>query len=214
MTRKIGVLGSGDVAKTLAAGFKKHGYEVKVGSRTPAKLAAWAGEAAVETGTFAEAAAFGEVLVLAVHGSAAEEVLRLAGVDNIGGKLVLDTTNPIADEPPDNGVIRLFTGPNDSLMERVQRAHPDARLVKAWNSIGNAFMVNPTFPGGRPTMFICGNDNNAKGEATRILDQFGFDAEDMGGVQSARAIEPLVQLWCAPGFLRNQWTHAFKLLKL
>lgn len=214
MSKRIGVIGSGDVAKTLAAGFKKHGYDVRIGSRSPEKLADWSAEADVATGTFAEVAAHGEIVVLAVLGRAAHEALTLAGAANLAGKVVVDTTNPIADAPPDNGVIRYFTEANESLMERLQKAFPDAHLVKCWNSVGAHLMVNPTFPGGRATMFICGNDAGGKAELARILDQFGWDAEDMGMAESARALEPLCQLWCAPGFLRNQWTHAFKLVKL
>lgn len=213
MSKRIGVLGSGDVAKVLAAGFKKHGYDVKIGSRTPEKLADWAKENGMGTGTFAEVAAHGEIVVLAVLGRAAEEALKLAGAANLTGKIVVDTTNPIADEPPENGVLRYFTDANDSLMERLQRAFPEARFVKAWNSVGNHFMVNPTFAGGPPTMFTCGNDAEAKAEMGRILEQFGWVAEDVGQVESARAIEPLCQLWCAPGFLRGQWNHAYHVLK-
>ncbi len=214
MAKRVGVLGSGQVAQVLAAGFKKHGFDVKIGSRDPAKLADFGKAQGVGTGTFAEVAAHAEFVVLAVKGGASLSALQQAGAENLGGKVVVDATNPIADEPPQNGVVRFFTGPNDSLMERLQAAFPKARLVKAWNSVGSAFMVNPTFPGGPPTMFICGNDAAAKAEVTAILLQFGWVAEDMGLVESSRAIEPLCQLWCIPGMLRNQWTHAFKLLKL
>jgi hypothetical protein len=214
MGKKIGVLGSGQVAQVLAAGFKKHGYDVKIGSREPKKLAEFATKSGIPTGTFAEVAAFAETVMLAVKGGAALDVLKLAGDANLAGKVVLDATNPISDEPPQNGVVRYFTAQNDSLMERLQKAFPKARLVKAFNSVGNAFMVNPTFPGGPPTMFICGNDAAAKTEATTILTQFGWATADMGMVESARPIEALCQLWCAPGMLRNEWTHAFKLLKL
>jgi predicted dinucleotide-binding enzyme len=213
-SKRVGVLGSGTVAQVLAGGFKKHGYEVTIGSRDPGKLAEFGKTRGVAVGDFAQAAAAGEVVVLAVKGTAALEALKLAGDDHLKGKIVIDTTNPIAEGPPQNGMLRYFTGPNDSLMERLQAAHPDARFVKAWSSVGNAFMVNPQFPGGTPTMFICGNDAAAKAEVSHILRQFGWDSEDMGLVEGARAIEPLCQLWCAPGFLRNQWTHAFKLLKL
>ena len=110
-------------------------------------------------------------------------------------------------------MLNFFTGLDDSLMERLQTEFPKLRLVKAFNSVGNARMVNPSYAGGKPSMFICGNDAAAKQMVTRILDQFGWETEDMGGVEAARAIEPLCMLWCIPGFLRNQWTHAFKLLK-
>ena len=211
---KIGVLGSGQVGEVLSNGFLKHGYEVMRGSREPAKLAAWktSGGAKASVGTFAEAAKFGDVVVLAVKGTAAESALDLAGDGNLAGKIVLDATNPIADEPPQNGVIRYFTGPNESLMERLQKRFPAAKLVKAFSSVGNASFVNPNYGNTRPTMFICGDDAPAKDRAKAILDQFGWDTADMGGVQSARAIEPLCMLWCIPGFLQNRWTHAFKLI--
>lgn len=214
--KKVGVIGSGDVAKVLALGFQKHGYEVMIGSREPSKLGGWQQEKGqgILVGDFAQTAHFGEILVLAVVGRAAEEAVKLAGFDNLSGKTILDATNPIDAKPPVNGVLQYFTGANDSLMERLQALVPDAHFVKAFNSVGNGFMVNPTFPGGRPTMFICGNNADAKAETTAILDQFGWDAEDMGMVESARAIEPLCQLWCAPGFQRNSWMHAFKLLKM
>ena len=210
---KIGVIGSGDVGQVLASGFLKHGHEVVIGTRDPTKLAAWAkANPRGRVATFADAATFGGVVVLAVGGSVAEQALAAAGADAIDGKVVIDATNPIGG-PPQNGVLPFFTSLDDSLMERLQRQFPKARFVKAFNSVGNARMVNPDYGGARPTMFICGNDPAAKGVATRILDQFGWDTEDMGGVEAARAIEPLCMLWCIPGFLRNQWTHAFRLLK-
>ena len=164
-------------------------------------------------GTFADAARFGELLVLAVKGTAAAEALRPAGVANLAGKIIVDTTNPIADAPPVNGVLRYFTNLDESLMERLQREFADARFVKAFNSVGNACMVAPDFKGGTPTMFICGNDEAAKKTVTGILDQFGWEIADMGAVEAARAIEPLCMLWCIPGFLRNDWVHAFKLVR-
>ena len=214
MNQRVGVLGSGQVAQVLAAGFKKHGYDVQIGSRDPRKLEEFSAKSGIAAGDFAATAAYGEIVVLAVKGTAALEVLGLAGAANLDGKVVIDANNPIADEPPQNGVIRFFTGPNDSLMERLQAALPGARFVKSWSCVGNPFMVNPSFPGGPPTMFICGNDAAAKGTVSGILEQFGWASADMGLVESARAIEPLCQLWCAPGLLRNQWTHAFKLLQL
>ncbi len=210
--QRVGILGSAAVGKTLAAGFTKHGYEVRIGSRDPSKLKDFAASSGITAGTFAEVAAWGEGLVLAVKGAVAEEALKLAGPANLRGKLVIDTTNPIADAPPVDGVLQFFTGPNSSLMERLQAAHAEARFVKAFNSVGNARMVNPSFSGGRPTMFTCGNDAAAKAEVARILEQFGWEPADMGSVVAARAIEPLCQLWCIPGFRQNSWTHAFRVL--
>jgi 8-hydroxy-5-deazaflavin:NADPH oxidoreductase len=213
--KKIGVLGSGAVGKVLADGFLKHGYEVMLGSREPAKLAAWQAAAGSggSSGTFADAARFGEVVVLAVKGTAAEEVVRLIGSATLSGRTVIDATNPIADAPPVNGVLRLFTTQDESLMERLQRLAPAARFVKAFSSVGNSLMVNPQLAGGPPTMFICGSDTAAKADVKGILDQFGWVSEDMGGAEAARAIEPLCVLWCIPGFRQNRWRHAFKLLE-
>lgn len=212
MTR-FGVLGSGEVGQVLAKGLKDHGYEVRIGSRSPAKLADYSREHGIPAGTFPEVGRWGEALVLAVLGTAAAEVLAAVGQDRLRGKLVIDTTNPITSDPPEQGVLRLFTGPNDSLMERLQRAYPEARLVKAFSSVGSARMVDPDFHGIRPTMFYCGDSAEAKAIVAQVLEQFGWDAEDMGAAAAARAIEPLAQLWCIPGFLRGSWTHAFHLLR-
>lgn len=210
---KVGVLGSGMVAQTLGAGFLKHGHEVMLGTRDASKLAEWAGKhAGAKVGTFAETASFGEVVVLAVKGTVAAEALRGAGAGNLSGKVVIDATNPIADLPPENGVLRFFTSLDESLMERLQKEFPDARLVKAFSSVGSACMVNPQFKDGRPSMFICGNDDAAKKTVAGVLEQFGWETADMGKVEAARAIEPLCMLWCIPGFVRNDWVHAFKLL--
>jgi predicted dinucleotide-binding enzyme len=177
------------------------------------KLVEWQSKhPGAKIGSFAEAATFGEVLVLAVKGDAALDVLRLAGSRALAGKVMLDTTNPIAAAPPVNGVLKFFTSLDESLMERLQKANPDVRLVKAFSSVGNARMVNPQYAGGRPTMFICGNDAAAKQSVGGMLDQFGWETLDLGSVEAARAIEPLCILWCIPGFLRNEWTHAFKVL--
>jgi predicted dinucleotide-binding enzyme len=184
-------------------------------SRDPSKLDEWktgAGKGA-STGTFEQAAKWGDIAVLAVKGAAAESAVDLCGPANLAGKTVIDATNPIADEPPVHGVLRFFTSLDESLMERLQRRAPRAHFVKAFSSVGNAFMVDPDFGGIKPTMFICGNDQAAKKKVTAILDEFGWETEDMGRVESARAIEPLCILWCIPGFARNEWTHAFKLLK-
>jgi predicted dinucleotide-binding enzyme len=212
---KVGIIGSGVVAQPLGAGFLKHGHEVALGTRDPAKLKDWAAKhkgAAVKS--FADTAGFGEVVVLAVGGQAAHEALKLAGAGALAGKTVIDATNPIGGGSPVNGVLSFFTPQNESLMEQLQKAYPSAHFVKAFNSVGNGQMVNPRFAGGRPTMFICGDAAAAKTKVAQILDQFGWDAEDMGAVEAARAIEPLCKLWCIPGVGKGDWSaHAFKLLR-
>jgi len=215
MAKRVGVIGSGVVGRVLADGFLRHGYEVKIGSREPEKLADWqqrGGERA-SLGSVPEAAAFGDLVVLAVKGTAAEKAVSLCGPDALAGKTVIDTTNPIAESPPEHGVLRYFTNFDESLMERLQRLAPAARFVKCFSCVGNAQMVNPDFGGQLPTMFICGDSAEAKAEVVEVLHQFGQEPCDLGGVQAARAIEPLAILWCIPGFLRNEWTHAFKLLR-
>lgn len=219
---KIGILGSGGVGQVLAVAFKNENHEVVLATRNPSKegLKQW-----IETNpgipvvSYSDAGMQSDLLVLAVKGSSALEVLTLTGKETLKNKIVIDACNPIihADNGfpvHDHGVIRYFTHANDSLMEQLQNNFPDTKFVKAFNSVGNNFMYKPNFPQGKPTMFICGNDAEAKEQVTGILTSFGWETEDMGGVEAARPIEALCQLWCAPGFIRNQWTHAFKLFKL
>ena len=212
---KVGVLGSGIVGRVLAAGFLKHGHQAMLGTRDPNKpdVKQWLREnPAGSAGTFEQAARFGELVVLATLGRAAEEAIDLAGPSILAGKTVMDTTNPIADGPPVQGVIPFTTGPNESLGEKIQARAPRARVVKAFNSVGNARMINPSYEQGVPTMFLCGNDAEAKAQVSAVAKQFGWEPYDCGGIVAARALEPLCMLWCIPGFLQNQWTHAFKLL--
>jgi hypothetical protein len=211
--KKIGVIGSGKVGEVLADGFLKHGHAVRRGSREPGKLADWkaAAQGDASTGSVAETAAWGEVIVLAVKGTGAEAAVAEAGA-GLAGKLVLDATNPIADAPPKNGALSYFTAGDESLIQRLQAKAPAARFVKAWNSVGNALMVNPKLQIA-PAMFICGADAPAKQEAAAILKTFGWDAVDVGGVEMGHAVEALCILWCAPGFLHNDWMHAFAYLK-
>jgi 8-hydroxy-5-deazaflavin:NADPH oxidoreductase len=213
---KIGIIGSGMVGRVLASAFYKEGHEVQIGTRDIKKeevVQFIAANAGIGVGTFADTATFGELLVLATGGSVTADAIQLAGAGNFSGKVVIDATNPIAAAPPVNGVLQFFTGPNESLMEKLQALLPEARLVKAFNSVGNALMYKPAFAGIVPTMFIAGNNDAAKKAVTDILTSFGWEAEDMGKAEAARAIEPLCMLWCIPGFIHNQWGHAFKLLK-
>jgi 8-hydroxy-5-deazaflavin:NADPH oxidoreductase len=213
---KIGIIGSGIVGQVLAKAFNSEKHEVKLGTRNTSKeevVKFQEANPSITIGDFAATASFGEILVLATGGSVTEEAIKLAGIENFSGKIIIDATNPIASAPPVNGVLQFFTGPNQSLMEFLQALLPQAKLVKAFNSVGNAFMYKPNFPDGIPTMFIAGNDDEAKKTVTAILTSFGWETEDMGKAEAARAIEPLCILWCIPGMLKNQWNHAFKLLK-
>jgi hypothetical protein len=214
---KIGVLGSGIVGRTLAAGFLKHGHSVMLGTRDPKmkSIRDWlAATPGASVGTFEETAKFGELLVLAALGRAVEHVLRLAGEENLADKTLIDTNNPIDETPPpQDGVLRFFTGPNESLAERIQSKWPKLRVVKAFNSVGAGAMVNPQYEQGPPTMFFCGNDDSAKTTVAKLIRQLGWEPFDCGGIIAARAIEPLCMLWCIPGFRANKWNHAFKLLE-
>jgi predicted dinucleotide-binding enzyme len=211
---KVGILGSGDVGKALTKGFLKHGYQVAIGSDHAEKLAEFKKEnPQIETATFEQVALSGDIVVLCVKGTVAEQIVEKVK-RHLSGKTVIDTTNPIADAPPQNGVLKFFTSLEESLMERLQKIAQDAQFVKALNSIGSGLMINPDFGDvTKPTMFICGNNDDAKRKVYEILQKFGFEVEDMGKAESARAIEPLCILWCIPGFLRNEWAHAFKILR-
>lgn len=212
---KVGILGSGVVGQTLGAGFLKHGHAVMLGTRDPQKpdVQKWvAATKSAKAGTFAEAAAFGELIVLATKGTVAESALQLAGAGNLSGKTIIDATNPLADAPPIDGVLPYLTGPNESLGEKLQAAVPQSHVVKAFNSVGAVRMVNPQYEQGTPTMFLCGNSAEAKAQVVEVIQMFGWEPFDCGGIIAARALEPLCMLWCLPGFLRGQWTHAFKVL--
>jgi hypothetical protein len=214
---EIGILGSGIVGRVLGSAFIAEGNEVMLGTRDVQKdeVVKWLAEnPAAKAGSFEETATFGELIVLAASGDVITDVINAAGSQNFNGKVVIDATNPIDHtKPPVNGVLPYFTTTDESLMERLQKLLPDAKLVKAFNSVGNGLMYKPDYGGQKPTMFICGNDDDAKATVTKILDAFGWETEDMGKVEAARAIEPLCILWCLPGILHNRWTHAFKLLK-
>jgi len=215
---KIGIIGSGHVGITLASGLSELGHEVLLGTGTPDKqsdLRAQVGDK-VTVGSFEDAAKHGDLVIFAVKGTKAEEIMKKLA-PQLAGKTVIDTTNPIADAPPVDGVVQYFTDNSQSLFERLVAIAPDAKLVKAFNSVGNGVMVRPDFTtdGGSvlPTMFICGDDQGAKKQVTSLLAELGWEAADMGSPVAARAIEPLCMLWCIPGMLTNEWGHAFKLLK-
>jgi len=212
---RVGVLGTGEVGRRLAAGFRSRGHDVMIGSRDPGKaeLTGWlsAEGAGIESGTFAETAEHGELLLLAVRGDAVEEAIAAAGPDRFSGKVVIDATNPLdfsAGFPPK----LLITG-EDSLGERVQRTLHDAKVVKAFNTIGNAYFVDPSFSEGQPTMLIAGDDEAAKRTVRDVLADFGWsDTVDLGGIEGARELEAICIAWVKIGGARGAWDHGFKLL--
>lgn len=211
--KKVGIVGSGNVGKDLARGFIQSGYETTLSSRSEEKRKNLEREiSGLKTDTPKNTALNSELIIFAVKGTEAKAALQEIGLENISGKTVIDTTNPISNENPVNGVLVYFSSINKSLMEELQEMAPEAKFVKAFNCVGSPHMVNPGFKS-KPTMFICGNDQTAKKDVTGILENFGWETEDMGTVEAARAIEPLAMLWCIPGFRENRWNHALKLLK-
>jgi hypothetical protein len=210
---KIGIIGSGEVAQTLASGYLAKGYQVKLGTRSPEKLNEWlaaAGENA-SVGSFADAAQFGEVVFICASGAAALSAIELAGAENFKGKTVIDVTNPLDFSegiPP-----KFAAAVGDSLGERIQKALPEARVVKAFNTINRTTMIDPHFGDETATLFIAGNDENAKAETVKLGREFGWDVEDLGGIEQAFFLEAFASLWVNYAFKHNSWLHAFKLLK-
>lgn len=210
---KLGILGSGDVAQTLANGYLAKGYEVKLGTRSPEKLSDWhakAGEQA-SVGSFAEAAQFGEVIFICTRGAAALSAIELAGVENFKGKTVIDVANSLdfsAGIPP-----KFMSTLGNSLGEQIQRALPEAKVVKAFNTINRTTMVDPSFGDETATMFIAGDDEIAKAETTKLAKEFGWDVEDLGGIDQAFFLEAFGMMWVNYAFRYDSWTHAFKFLK-
>jgi 8-hydroxy-5-deazaflavin:NADPH oxidoreductase len=212
--KKVGIIGSANVGTALAKGFLEKGYETTISSRSEEKRKKLEQEIkGVKADSPFNTAKNNELIVFAVKGAEAKKALEEIGAENLAGKTIIDTTNPIADEAPVNGVLVYFSDVNKSLMEELQAAVPGAKFVKAFSCIGSPFMVNPSFES-KPTMFICGDDTGAKKDVEGILDQFGWETADMGNVEAARAIEPLAVLWCIPGLRENRWNHALKLLKM
>ena len=215
----IGVLGSGEVGRRLGEGFIELGHMVKIGTRDPSKgeLVQWVSnhggeEGKSSAGAFAEAASFGEIIVIATSWEGTANAIKMADPKkNLGGKIVIDVTNPLVFSqgmPP-----KLALGHSDSAGETVQRLIPEAKVVKAFNIVGNPHMVHPNFPGGPPTMFICGNDDEAKKVVVDILTKFGWETIDIGGICGARLLEPLALLWITYYFRTGTGDHAFKLLR-
>jgi len=208
---KVGILGSGDVGKSFARAFGALGHDVVIGSRSPEKLSDFVGGEGdrVTSGTFEEAARSGDLLVLATHGMATEEAIEMAGKSNFGNKVVIDATNPLDFS---GGAPRLAVGHTDSLGEQIQRSIPNARVVKAFNTVGNALFFKPELPNGPPDMFIGGNDADAKKLVSQVCDAFGWGVVDLGGIEASRYLEPMCMAWVVHGVISGTWMHAFKLL--
>jgi predicted dinucleotide-binding enzyme len=212
---KIGILGTGDVGRALGKGFLALGHEVKLGSREAnnEKAAAWVKEGGprASAGTFTDAAAFGELVVLATLGAANQAAIEQARPGSLAGKILIDATNPLDAShgfPP-----RLALSGNDSGGEQVQRLAPGAKVVKAFNIVGNTHMFKPNFPGGPPDMFICGNDEGAKRQVAELLKDFGWNTTDIGGIEGSRYLEAMCIVWVMYAVRTNQWNHAFKMLR-
>jgi predicted dinucleotide-binding enzyme len=214
-TMKIGILGTGEVGQAMGRGFVSRGHDVKMGSRDAgnAKAQAWAKQAGAKAsvGTFADAAKFGDAIALCTLWSATQQIIELAGPKNFEGKIVLDVTNPLGHEPGEPPSLAI--GHTDSGGEQVQRWLPGAKVVKAFNTVGNAHMVDPQFPGGPPDMFIGGNDADAKKIVSDICKSFGWATIDVGGIEGSRLLEPMCILWVQYGIKNGTWNHAFKLLR-
>jgi predicted dinucleotide-binding enzyme len=210
---KVGILGSGDVAQTLGRGFAKHGYEVMIGSREPKsdKLTKWKKEigAKASTGSGADAAKFGEVVILATMGVGTHAAVDAAGTKNFDGKLVIDVSNPLdfsKGMPPG-----LFVGTSDSLAEQTQRKIPKAKVVKCFNTISHLQMIDPKYKGDKPRMLIAGDDAKAKKELGQMLKGLGWGgAIDCGGLDGARWLEALVPLWVRAAQSENSFEIIFQ----
>ncbi|WP_431159109.1 NADPH-dependent F420 reductase [Winogradskyella poriferorum] len=211
--KTVGIIGSGIVGQTLGDGFLKYGHKVMIGTRDTSKLIDWQSKNGTNAhlGNASETATFGQILVLATKGTVAKDIIASLDAKSLEGKTIIDATNPITDEAPEDGVLKFFTK-DQSLMEILQETAPKANFVKAFNTIGSGLMINPTFES-KPTMFIAGNNDASKKEVGEIIEQFGFEVEDMGTAKASNVIEQLCILWCIPGFRENKWNHAFKLMK-
>lgn len=199
----------------MVLALSKLGHDVRIGSRDPnsEKLKLWVAKNGkrASAGTFAEVAAFAEVAVLATSWDGIENAIRLSDPSHLAGKIVIDATNPLLVKPGSPPSLAL--GHSDSAGEQVQRWLPKSYVVKAFNTVGNAHMVNPSFLGGPPDMFICGNNSEAKKKVAEILSAFGWPTIDIGGIEGARLLEPLAMLWITYAFRTGTWNHAFKLLR-
>jgi 8-hydroxy-5-deazaflavin:NADPH oxidoreductase len=212
---KIGILGSGEVGRTLAAGLAARGHEVFLGTRQPSagRIADWQRNAGkgVRVGTFGETASAGELLILAINWGGMQNALGLAGAGSFKGKIVIDATNPL--DFNDIRSPRLAITDGTSAGEQIQRWLPESMVVKAFNHIGALHMVNPDFPGGPPDMLICGNSRDAKNRVRLLAESLGWPVSDVGPIEMSRHLESLALLWIVHSISTGDREHAFKILE-
>ncbi len=211
---KVAVIGSGDVGQALAKGFLANGHSVMIGTRnTSKKDLKWTKKhkSKLSLGSFAEAADFGDIAILAVAWHATENVLSIIRPE-VSGKIVIDVTNPLIyneDDAPE-----LSIGHDISAGELAQQSLADSHVVKSLNFISYKHMVNPVFKKGTPTMFVCGNNDSAKARVQEILAELGWsDVYDLGGIDKSRVMEPMCLLWIEYGALNDTWDHALSIIR-
>lgn len=210
---KLGFIGSGPVSQVLGGAYAARGHQVMLSSRDTGKLSSWAEEAGGNAfvGTFGEAADFGEVIFLSVRNDAVFDAIAIVGADAFRHKIVIDLTNPMdfsGGMPP-----KFMAEVNGSLGERIQRALPGSRVVKAFNTIGIGVMTDPYFDGQAATHFIAGDDDDAKRVVSSLVAEFGWDVVDVGGIEQAFYLEALAMLWVNYALKTGSWGQAFKLLR-
>lgn len=210
---EIGILGSGIVGTQLALGFLKLGYEIKMGTRDISKLDSWVKEAGTNAsiGSFEDAAKFGELIVIATSWLGAKNAIELAGKENFSNKTVIDVTNPLG--KLEGGMPAFDASPGNSAGERIQNWLPEAKIVKAFNTVNAHTMWNPKREEGDPDLFIAGNNENAKNEVSSIAKKWGWKRIiDMGDISKSIWLESLAMFWINYLFKYKVNTHAFKLL--
>jgi len=223
---KIGILGTGIVGKTLAAKLNEMGHDVMIGTRNVSETLSkvnkdmmgsppfkewYSQNPKVKFGTFAEAAQFGEMIMLATHGVATIAAIDVAGKNNFKGKVVVDTTNPLdfSQGMPPKFAVTL----GNSLGKQIQKHIPEAKVVKAFNTVNAFVMVSPKREEGDPDLFIAGNDEEAKNKFKSLAEKMGWKRVlDIGDISNSYWLEAMTMFWVYFGDKYNNWTHAFKLL--
>jgi len=216
MQEKIGILGSGMVCQALCKGFIELGYEVKIGSRTPGKLNELIislNSNKVSSGNLNETAQFGDIIFFCVKGTEIENAINLADKENFSNKIIVDVSNPLLFKEEGKAPTLSASYPNSN-GKKIQELIPDAKVVKAFNTIPAHYMCAPHLEEGTPTFFICGNDQESKRIIENIARKFEWeDVIDLGDIEQSYLLETLAMIYIIYGFNNNYWNHAFKLLR-